>query len=391
MTHPDRSASHLAPALPTQSQDFYGFLRTPRYRWWKGLLAVVLLIGGYLLIGGVAAVAGLVVDVALGTVSTEQLLAAANGTIPFGPGLFIGNNLGLALLVPMAMVLGWAFFGQRPGWSASVAGRFRWRWLLWCLLVIGVPWFVLLMVPTLAEGGFPAAVLTPSVWLMLGLTLLTTPLQCAGEEWAFRGLVPRSIAAMVPHPRVGAVVGVAVSSLLFMGAHAAADPWLNAFYVCFGVLTSALTWRTGGLEASVVLHTVNNLTALVPVVLTADYAALGDRSAGTGSPAVLVPLVIGVGLVFLADRVRGWRGVARTAAPGLATLPAPAATYGPSPEGPVLPGSGVPAVPPAGTASVEEVEPIRSSGDSEIRESGDTLGPYEHRDQPPAPGGQQRP
>lgn len=369
MTRPGRTALFPPPpALPVRSQDYYGFLRTPRYRWWKGLLAALLLLVGFLVVDGVLATAGLIVDIVLGAVSPQDLRGAANGVIPIGPATFIGNNLGLALLVPLAMLLARAFFGQRPGWSASVAGRFRWRWLGWCLLVVGLPWFALLMISTMADGGFPTPVLTPSVWLMLGLTLLTTPLQCAGEEWAFRGLLPRSFAAMVPHPGAGAAVGVVLASLLFMAAHAAADPWLNAFYFCFGLVMSALTWRTGGLEASVVFHTVNNLTGLIPVVLAADYASIGDRGVGSGSPAVLIPLVLGVGLVFLTDLVRRRRGVARTAAPGLDLLPPPAAV----------------SVPPAGAS-------LPPAGDSEIQEPGDTLGAYEHRDQPPGPADEQRP
>ncbi|MEA5154215.1 type II CAAX endopeptidase family protein [Raineyella sp.] len=376
MTRPGRTALlPPPPALPVRSQDYYGFLRTPRYRWWKGLLAALALLVGFLVVDGVLAAAGLIVDVILGAVSPQDLRGAANGVIPIGPATFIGNNLGLALLIPLVMLLARVFFGQTPGWSASVVGRFRWRWLGWCLLVVGLPWCVLLTVSTAATGGFPTPVLTPSVWLMLGLTLLTTPLQCAGEEWAFRGLLPRCFAAMVPQPAVGTVVGVAVSSLLFMTAHAAADPWLNAFYFGFGLVMSALTWRTGGLEAAVMFHTANNLTGLIPVVLTGDYASIGDRGAGSGSPAVLLPLAVGVGLVFLTDLVRRRRGVTRTAAPGLDLLPPPAMTS--------LPPAGM-SFPPAGTS----LPPAR---DSDSRESGDSLGPYEHRDQPPGPGGEQRP
>ncbi|QGF24976.1 CPBP family intramembrane glutamic endopeptidase [Raineyella fluvialis] len=307
------------------------------------------------------AVGGLVVDLVLRTVTVADLQGAAQGRIPIGPGLFIGNNVGLALLIPLAILVNRAFFGQSAGWLSSVAGRFRWRWLGWSVLVVGVPLVLLLGIETLIEGGLPAPPWPPSVWTMLALTLLTTPLQAAGEEWAFRGLVPRCVAAMVPGARLGAALGVVVSSLLFVLAHSAADPWLNVFYFLFALIQSALVWRTGGLESAVVLHAVNNLAALVPVVLTGDYSAIGDRGAGTGSAASLVPIVLITGLVFLADLVRRRRGVVRTAAPGLALLPPPAPAYPP---------------------------PV---GDSEIRWPGDTLGPYEHRDQPPAPEREQRP
>ncbi|SDB88088.1 Membrane protease YdiL, CAAX protease family [Raineyella antarctica] len=359
---PSRSADPWSPmpALPLGPQDYYGLLRTERYRWWRGLLGIVLLLFGWLVVGGVLGSIGLAVDLVRGDVTLAQLTMeeVLAGRISMGPAFFIANNLGLAALVPLSMLLNRVLFGQRAGWLSSVAGRFRWRWLLWCLLLVGVPWLVYYLVEMLVVpvGGAPVA-LSGSVVVLLLLTLVTTPLQSAGEEWAFRGFIPRCIAAMVPDPRIGLGLAALLGAALFMLIHLAHDPWLNLFYFGFGLLQTALVWRTGGLEAAVTLHAVNNLVGLVPIVLTGQLGTFADRSAGAGDWSVLVPMVLGTVLVVVVDRMARRRGVARLFTP---TAP------------------GVP----SGWGS-----PV---GGSDIGAPRVTLEPYEHRDDPHPGAGDRR-
>lgn len=304
--------------LPLVSQDYYGLLRTERYRWWKGLLGIVLLLLGLFLASAVAAVIGIVIDVGQGEITLDQLTAEeiSASRIPMGPALFIASNVGLAAMIPLSVLLNRMLFGQRGGWLSSVAGKFRWRWLLWCLLLVGVPWLayyaVMLAVAPVDEGP---VVLSGSVVVLLLLTLVTTPLQAAGEEWGFRAFIQRCLAAMVPDPRIGVGVAAILGSAMFMVLHVAADPWLNLFYFGLGLVFTALVWRTGGLEAAVTLHTVNNLSALVPVILTGQLGSSLDRSAGTGDWSVLAPLVLGAVLVVVVERLARRRGVARVLTP----------------------------------------------------------------------------
>lgn len=361
------------PTLPISPQDYYGFLRTERYRWWKGLLGIVALLVGLLVLGAVFGTVGLIVDVARGDIAPDQLTPdrISSGELPMGPAFFIANNVAVAGLIPLSMLLNRLIFGQQAGWLSSVTGAFRWRWLLWCLLVVGLPWLALNVIMTLLAPGTGAAVtLTASVLVILALTLVTTPLQSAGEEWAFRGFIPRCIAAMVPNATVGLALAAAVSSAIFMVSHLAADPWLNGFYFCLGLIFSALAWRSGGLEAAVTLHAVNNVSSLVPVILTDQLGSSMDRSVGAGNWTVLPFLAVGVLLVLVVDRIARHRGVARVGARGLAELAAP----------------GVPAqLPYVPSASAPTGGPTEHGGavaHSEIVASRVTLEPHEHRDDP---------
>lgn len=150
--------------------------------------------------------------------------------------------------------------------------------------------------------------------LLVGI-LLTTPLQAAGEEYAMRGLLPRVFGAWISHRGVSLVVGVLVSSVIFMLVHGAADPWLNLLYFSIAVIFSYLTWRTGGLEAAIALHIVNNLLSLLPVPWM-GLEGIFDRSAGVAGPEVLFNLAAMIAAAAVIDRMARRRGLPRETAPG---------------------------------------------------------------------------
>lgn len=276
--------------LPVQPADYHHMLRTPRTRWWQGLLAIVSFVAAYLLISTVLQLGAVGIDVARGRISSADVL---QGKLTLTPTLLLSVNLTNALCIPLAMLLQWGFFGQRPRWIHSVAGRFRWRVLGRGALIVLPVWGLYVLLSLLVAPEAPGAGLSRESVLLLVIVLLTTPLQAAGEEYGARGLLTRAAASWVAEPRVALVVGTVLSSAIFMLAHGAGDPWLIVFYFLFGVGLSLVTWRTGGLEVAVLIHTVNNMVAFGIAILSGqDLSNILDRSDGTGGPAVLVPMVM---------------------------------------------------------------------------------------------------
>ena len=53
---------HLRPALPVEERDYYAFWRAPRYRWWKGLLAILMAAFGFLVSSTVLTFIGWSID-----------------------------------------------------------------------------------------------------------------------------------------------------------------------------------------------------------------------------------------------------------------------------------------------------------------------------------------
>jgi len=156
-------------------------------------------------------------------------------------------------------------------------------------------------------GGAPQLVWNADSLFLIIAILLTTPLQAAGEEYGIRGLLARSIGSWFGSARVGLVVATVVTSVVFMLLHAAGDPWLNGYYFTVGVACSILVWKTGGLEAAVALHVVNNLIGEVTIPF-GGLEGMFDREAGAAGPEILIQvfftLALVAGLLLVARRLR---------------------------------------------------------------------------------------
>ncbi len=87
--------------------------------------------------------------------------------------------------------------------------------------------------------------------------LLLIPLQAAGEEYAFRGYLTQAVGGLLPG-RVGVAVAVVVPALLFALAHGAQDAPVFIDRFAFGLVAGVLVIVTGGLEAGIALHVLNN-------------------------------------------------------------------------------------------------------------------------------------
>lgn len=251
----------LPPTLPALGADSHPrLLSTPRARWWRPLL-------GLLLAAGVVTVASVII-VAVATLLVGSGPVEQRTEDALDPGTWQGllaNNLVILTIVPAAVLAVLVVHGERIGWLASVTGRPRWG-LLWRFFLVAVAVVVvsfalsfLLPTDTSLDATTPT---TTALVATLAVILLTTPLQSMAEEVGFRGYLTQAVASWARRPMVGIAAGAIVSATLFALAHGAQDPWLFTDRFTFGLVASWLAWRTGGLEASVALHAANNLVSL---------------------------------------------------------------------------------------------------------------------------------
>ena len=327
---PRRLPPHLRPSLPVDERDYYAFWRAPRYRWWKGLLAAGLAGVTFVVLSTILSFVGWALDDVDWSVVLEGRIP------PVGPGFFLANNVALALCIPVSMLAAWLCVQQRPKWLSSVEGGIRWRWLLSLLPVLFPLWLVVLGGLTLLGPLEDVRVRDHTLVMVLAI-LFTTPLQAAGEEYLVRGLLGRAVGSWFGHPVVGAFAATAVTAGVFMAMHGAGDPWLNAYYVVFAVAGTWLTWRTGGLEAAIVLHVVNNVSAMVLLPFI-DFSDMFNREAGVADASVLINMALvlaGVGLVEWLRRRRPPTVLTVRSAPGRTALRARAQRppFVPSPDG----------------------------------------------------------
>jgi membrane protease YdiL (CAAX protease family) len=272
-------------------------MRTRDWAWWRPLLGLLLLVVLY------AVAAFVVVILALLTGASPDLAL----TDLTDPAVLLITNASLIVAVPIVWVCWAVAHGVRIGWSSSVLGRLRWRlvlpWTLRALPTLGLAVAATVVLPLAVSGtrvGGPDASL---VWLLL-VVLLTTPLQSAAEEYVFRGYLGQAIAGWIGHRTAGPVVAAVVTAALFSAGHAPPD-WPTFLYrFVMGLALSAVVWLTGGLEAAIVLHAVNN------VVLFVLAGLLGDAAVSTESTAVIDGISMLLGVLGMAGYV-GWVALSR--------------------------------------------------------------------------------
>lgn len=255
--------------LPPDGAAYPQILRGESYVWWRSVAGVVFGISLFLLVTMVVSQA--LVMVFWATTAGDQpyrdfFAKAFAFETPLG---MLAVNLGLATLIPISWVLLAMMHQMRPRWLSSVQPRVRWRYLFGCLAIAAVVLNGVMLLSTVV--GEPLSVhAQKGFWGFLVVIVLTSPIQAAAEEIFFRGYLLQALGSLVPR----AWFGVVVSSLVFALLHGTQNLPLFVDRLAFALLAGLLVWRTGGLEAGIAAHVINNVFAYVIAGLTTSVAAL---------------------------------------------------------------------------------------------------------------------
>ncbi len=250
----------------------------------RGIIAIILLVGGMF-------------GMTLGAVQIAFRLDAALGLSGYTASIQVAAMLPIALSIPWSMFLQRWLYGVRAASLTSVLNVFRTAVFGKAMLVVVPLWTINLVISNLVMDNATTTWSTASLASIFLVTLLLTPLQAAGEEYGYRGLVFRIAASWAKGPRTALLIGILVSSVVFAVVHFSTDPWVNLYYVVFASTLAVITWRSGGLEIGIVIHAVNNtLGFLILLVLHADFTAANDRSNGVGSAIMLLPCTLHIAL-----------------------------------------------------------------------------------------------
>jgi membrane protease YdiL (CAAX protease family) len=277
-----------------------------RYRWWKPLLVGLLGSVLYLVLLLVLALGAALYSLAVPELA-ERIGAFFDAAISLDmtdPYTFAFLLLSLIPLLP-ALLLATRIVGvQRVGLLSSVAGRLRWHWLLRCamfaIVIYAAGTSASLAAAALAGETVAADVSRPELPVMLLLTLLLVPFQSAAEEYVFRGYLMQTIGGWLRHPAFAILLPIP----LFVLGH---DYELLGMVdiAVFAAAAGWLTWRTGGLEAAIALHVVNNVS-----IFGLGAIGLADPNATNVGPIDLVFsfLMIAAFVIVVERAVRGTRG-----------------------------------------------------------------------------------
>jgi uncharacterized protein len=279
-------------------QPYALLMRTRDWAWWRPALGLLLFCVLY-------AVAAIVVVVgALLTAATPDLAL----TDLVDPAVLLITNASLVVAIPIVWACWAVAHGLRIGWSSSVLGRVRWRllapWTLRALATLGVAVAATVVLGPLLGSGRVSGPDGDVAWLLL-VVLLTTPLQSAAEEYVFRGYLTQAVAGWIGHRRAGPLIAAVLTAALFSAAHVPAD-WPTFLYrFAMGLALSAVVWLTGGLEAAIALHAVNNVVLFVLVGLLGQSVAPDVSSAVADGLSMVLGLLGIAGYVLWVRRSRG--------------------------------------------------------------------------------------
>ena len=256
------AAQHFPHAEPTP---YHLMLRTWTYAWWRPILGVF--------VGLIWFIFGAILVFAI-TTAVWSLFEPGPWWQDFSrsydikgnvsPKVLLGTNLALGSLIPATWFLMRYIHRMRPRWLSSVVPKIRWTFLFACLGVAVVALFVQILAGAVVPSDGGDASLTGSLNTFTTATLvgalvvlLTTPLQAAGEEFLFRGYLLMAVGSLFRNKWVAIVV----TAVIFALAHGSQNFPLFFDRLAFGLIAAWLVTYTGGLEAGIALHILNNFLA----------------------------------------------------------------------------------------------------------------------------------
>jgi membrane protease YdiL (CAAX protease family) len=107
-------------------------------------------------------------------------------------------------------------------------------------------------------------------------------------------------ASWVRPVRPALAVGLVVSALGFAVVHGSTDPWLAGYFTVVAVSTGLMAILSGGMEAPIAFHVVNNvLFGVISNVMSGGGITTIDRATDTGDASLLILVAVNVGMVAL--------------------------------------------------------------------------------------------
>ncbi len=297
-----------------------------RYAWWKPLLITLTATGYYFIFSVIAIFAFIALVLPLiatsGNYSPSDLKQLQDELTVLDtqqPLRLAFQLISIILMIP-AVVLALLTFRVRPplGRLLSVVGRIRWKLFAYCAGFAAAAFLVshLLAIPIsmlldsqdiMGSSSGPITIDPTRMVASLIVIVMLVPLQAAAEEIVFRGALLQVLGAWIRNP----IVPIAITTLLFMAGHIY-DIWGSLIVGVLGAAAAYLSIRTGGLEAAIALHTINNL--VVFTIMATGYGGSTKQEAAGGNITGLIIEIVLITMYVLAVEMlwrkqstrRGW-------------------------------------------------------------------------------------
>ena len=309
---PPRTGRPELPRFPhPEPREYHEMLRTWNYAWWKPLLGIVLVALGMVVVAPILLMPILIGGVMLEGGDFWESFETAATLEAVGPASLLYLNLTLGSAILVCWVVMRYLHRMRPRWLTSVVPKMRWK-LFFVFVGFSVVALIAVIVVQVVLSAFlpadeSAAVelgavneFTTTTVILALIVLLTTPLQAAGEEYVFRGYLMQAVGSLTRSKWFALLL----TSTLFAMAHGVQNFPLFFDRFMFGLITGWLVIRTGGLEAAIAMHILNNFLAFGYALTFSDLtSSLTVSEIGWQNiPLTLTQAGVYAGLVLLMAR-----------------------------------------------------------------------------------------
>jgi membrane protease YdiL (CAAX protease family) len=242
---------------------YHEMLRTWSYEVWKPIVGIIIALVGFFLAATIVFLVVAGIAAAFESGSWADNFMASGELKDVGPVELLGLNLGIGSMIFVTWFIMRVLHQMRPRWLTSVVPKMRWKLFAICLGLAAVALLASLIVGMLLPGNSDGDIsgkvnaFTRTTALSALVVLLTTPLQAAGEEYLFRGYLLQAVGSLFRNRWVAIVL----TALVFALFHGVQNFPLFFDRFAFGLIAAWLVIRTGGLEAGIALHVLNNFLA----------------------------------------------------------------------------------------------------------------------------------
>ena len=282
-----------------------------RYRWWKPIVAFLLACLLFVLFTGIAffAIGFSGAPSPIGALLEQSETLTADELMQQGLESLAESGLGISLLLGSVILLLPAIWiamnATRLGGLktlSSVEGHLRWkrigRLIVPAFLIFAVGNLAELAIASILSGEMPAFSL-PSLSYILAILILV-PFQSAAEEYAYRGFLMQSFGSWIPVT----AIPLLLQALIFMGSHTY-NVWGLISILAFGLIAGILALKTGGLEASIVFHAMNNICAFLVSAAVGANAMAAEATILDMALSIALDLIVFFMILHIAKK-QGW-------------------------------------------------------------------------------------
>jgi len=293
--------------------------------WWRPIVGVLLLVVQFLLGPVILSAPVFLWYAAQGGEGWSDRFQAALDTDPITPFALGFLNVVLACGIGYAFLVTFLMHRLRPGWVTSVLPRMRWRFFGVCLGLSVVALLATVLVSAFLPSGSAndgteisghLNDFTSTTRDYLLVVLFLTPFQAAGEEYLFRGYLTQAFGGLFR----SRTVAIVVPALLFALAHGVQSAPIFIDRLAFGLVAGALVILTGGLEAGIAMHVLNNFLAFG---LALAFGNMNDALNPSGGSWWSLPATLTQSLLYL------WLATSVARRMGLRTRSEPPVLVGP--------------------------------------------------------------